>query len=91
MQIGPIPIFFADNRFGWKNRKSAGNLKNLLENKTSSGKSKFPAEHEIFRRKFKKSAGKTKNLTENKFSSGKRNLPLEKRNICWKLKKPAGK
>jgi hypothetical protein len=45
MQIGPIPIFFAsetdpsaENRFRWKSRKSAGNLKNPLENKISQRK-----------------------------------------------------
>jgi hypothetical protein len=85
MQIGPILIFFAsetaptaENRFRWKSGKSAGNLKNSLENKFSSRKSKFPAEREIFRRKFQNSAGKLKNLRENKFSTGNPNLPLEK-------------
>jgi hypothetical protein len=85
MQISPIPIFFAsetdpapENRFRWKNKTSAGNLKNLLENKISSRKSKFPAESEIFRRKIKNSAGKLKNLLEKKFSSRKSKSPLEK-------------
>jgi hypothetical protein len=45
-------------RFRWKSKKSAGNLKNLLENKISSRKSKFPAERGIFRWKSKKSPGK---------------------------------
>src|SRR5215471_6769310 len=75
--IGPIPFFgirllrMPQNRFRWKSEKSAGKLKNPLENKFSSRKSRFPAEREIFRWKFENSAGKLKNLLENKFSSGK--------------------
>jgi hypothetical protein len=49
MQIGPIPHFLdtwtfrlPKNRFRWKNKKSAGNLKHPPENKISSRKSKFP-------------------------------------------------
>jgi hypothetical protein len=38
MQIGPVPLFFAQNRFRWKNKTSAGKLKNPLENKISSSK-----------------------------------------------------
>jgi hypothetical protein len=77
MQIGPIPLFLygdvpaAQNRFRWKSKKSAGNLKNPLENKISSRKSKFPAEPEIFCRKFKNSAGKLKNLLcRRRFNNG---------------------
>ena len=40
------------NRFRWKSEKSARKLKNPLENKISSRKSRFPAEREIFRWKF---------------------------------------
>jgi hypothetical protein len=50
---------------------SAGNPKNLRENKISSRKSRFPAEFEIFRWKIKNSAGKSENLLEMNFSSGK--------------------
>jgi hypothetical protein len=39
MQIGPVPIFFGicddpapKNRFRWKSEKSAGKLRNPLEN-----------------------------------------------------------
>jgi len=53
------PFFFAfgfsarrKNRFRWKSEKSTGKLKNPLENKFSSRKSRFPAEREIFRWKF---------------------------------------
>jgi hypothetical protein len=78
VQISPIPIFFAENRFRWKNKTLAGNLKNLLENKISSRFSRFPAEKQNFRSKNKSSAGKSKHLLETNFSS-------------WKNKSSAGK
>jgi hypothetical protein len=72
MQIGSDSHFFCiTDGFHLPKTDSAGNPKNLPENKFSSRKSRFPAEREIFRRKFQNSAGKLKNLRENKFSSGK--------------------
>jgi len=78
VQISPIPIFLAENRFRWKNKTLAGNLKHLLENKISSRFSRFPAEKQNFRSKIKSSAEKIKNQLEKHFSS-------------WKNKSSAGK
>jgi hypothetical protein len=57
MQIGPIPLFFAQKRFRWKSKKSAEVLKNLLEKI-------FRAENPNFQRNAKCSAGEIKNLQE---------------------------
>jgi hypothetical protein len=48
----------AQNRSRWKSKKPAGNLKDLLENKISSGTRNIPPEISKFRRKIKKSPGK---------------------------------
>ena len=57
----------AQNRFRWKFYFSAENLKILPKKNFSSRKSKFPAEREMFSRKFKNSAEKLKVQLENKF------------------------
>jgi len=48
----------AQNRSGWKSKKPAGNLKDLLEKKISSGTRNIPPEISKFRRQIKKSRGK---------------------------------
>jgi hypothetical protein len=79
MRIGPIPFFWrtwdnpaAQNRFRWKSKSSAGNLNLQLENKISSGKSRFPAERGMFSRKFQNSAGKKFFRLNNKISIWKK-------------------
>jgi hypothetical protein len=60
MQIGPIPLFFAQKRFRWKSKKSAEVLKNLLEKIFRAENPNFQRNAGMFGLKFRKSVGKIK-------------------------------